>query len=195
MANEVGYIEPNATFNQHVVRNSATFSPVGANDLRVAAFVTAWQIDVTGVLDTEARQSEKIDLGAVRASEYYVEGAIEFALTGLTAGDTVDAYWAPSRAEPDGTANPGGVSGTDSDYTGDADSTLVQSLVQLIHIGSFVCTVLDEATGVQVGYFGTFAPPHRYGSLIIVNNSGATMATDVVETHFTLTPQIPQMQV
>lgn len=156
-------------------------APATANNLGTR---TA-QLDLTSVADDAARQSAKVDLGATRADVYDVMAAIEIAAT-PTAGEVVEFWWAPSPNATAGNANPGNVSGADAAYTG-YSSNLDASLKQLQFIGDFVCTA--QATGtIQVGRVGSFRPLHRYGSLVVVNRSGAALHSDAVEMSVLMSP-------
>lgn len=132
-----------------------------------------------------ARQSNKLDLGATRAPSYLVKAAFEIAAT-PTAGNTIDLYWAPSSSGTAATDNPGGVSGSDSAYTG-YSSNLTDSLKQLQFIGSFVCTAQATST-VQKAIVGRFSPLHRYGTLVVVNNSGASLHSSPTNMEVILSP-------
>ena len=81
---------PQISFADH----SNDFSPTAANNLEVGT-PTDVNMQLASVADDAARQSDKADLGAVRAKEYGVRAAIEFAAT-PTAGAVVEFYWAPS---------------------------------------------------------------------------------------------------
>lgn len=142
-------------------------------------------ITLTSVANTAARQSVKLDLGATRAELYAVRAAFEIAAT-PTAGTTIDLYWAPSSSSTAGTDNPGNISGTDAAYTG-YSSNLTASLKQLLPIGSFVCTAQATST-VQAAFVGFFKPPLRYGSLVVVNNSGAALHSSATNMVITFTP-------
>lgn len=148
------------------------------------------QIDLTGVLDTEARGSAKVDLGATRAAEHAIFAAIEFAVAPAS-GEVVEFYWAPSPSATAATANPGGVTGSDADYTGTAGDSLADSVMQLISIGVLVCT-LDATTVVQFQRVGILRSPMRYGSLVVKNESGQTLVADAVEMGIALYPLIDQ---
>ena len=146
------------------------------------------QIDLTSVGDSAARQSDKIDFGASRAPVYSMYAAFEFAATPV-AGEAVEIYLAPSLSTTAAVANPGGITGIDSAYSGTAASTLEQSVLQLLYIGNFVCTA--DATGtVQISQIGQFIPPERYGSIVVKNESGAAFHSDMVETSIIITPVI-----
>ena len=145
------------------------------------------------VSDAAGVNSDKVDLGATRAAQYAVDAALEFAAT-PAAGEVVELYWS---ASPDATAangNPGKPDGVDGAYTGDGAGTLAESVKQMQLIGVFVCTDLPTATGVQVGHVGVFSPAHRYGQLVLVNNSGAAMHSDDVENHVVMTPIVDEIQ-
>lgn len=175
---------------QILFNNSATYSPAAAlSDIEVAT-PTDVQIDLTAILTTEARMSDQIDLGTQRAPGYAVTAAIEMQATPTT-GTTWDFYWAASPVSTAGTGNPGGVTGSDADYTG-TPATLAEGLVKLIFIGSLQ---MSADAIIQVGTVnGYFSPPTRYGCLIAHNRSGATSHTDVVETAIAFDPIIPDIQ-
>jgi hypothetical protein len=142
-------------------------------------------IAMASVANGAARQSVKLDLGATRAELYAVKAAFELAAT-PTAGATIDLYWAPSSSATAATDNPGNVSGADGAYAG-YSSNLTAALKQLQFIGSFVCTA--QATGtVQKGFVGRFSPPNRYGSLVVVNNSGAAIHSSDANCEVVFTP-------
>lgn len=143
------------------------------------------QIDLTSLADAAARQSDKVDLGATRAEVYEVMAAFEIAAT-PTAGDVIELYWAPSPSGTAGQGNPGNITGADAAYAG-YSANLAASVKQLQFIGDFVCTA--QATGtIQVGYVGAFRPKHRYGSLVVKNESGAALHSDAVEASILLSP-------
>ena len=134
------------------------------------------QIDCTSLGTNAYRQSAKIDLGATRGRLIYVQASFEWA-TAPTVGETVDFYWAPSPSATAANANPGGVSGSDSAYTGTPGDGADDSVKQLIRVGSAVVTV-DTSTDPQMFAVGTFAPPLRYGTWVIHNNTSTNLTTD-----------------
>lgn len=142
-------------------------------------------ITLTSVANAAARQSVKLDLGATRAAFYDVYADIEIAAT-PTAGNTIDLYWAPSSSASAGTDEMGGVAGTDSAYAG-YSSNLTASLPQLQFIGQLVCTAQATAT-VQKGFCGRFSPANRYGTLVVVNNSGASLHSSATNMQVRLYP-------
>lgn len=164
--------------------HAGDFGPTAANDLQQGT-PTEVQLSLASVASTAARQSAKVDLGANRAPRYSVMAAIEGAATPVT-GSRVDFYWNPS---PDATAangNAGLASGADAAYDGGA-GTLAEGLAQLEFLGSLVMMAL-ATPNVQVARIGTFVAAERYGSLVVVNNSGAALHSDDVEMHVVLTP-------
>lgn len=172
---------------------SSSYSPTAANDLRdsTSGNITNVTISMASVANAAARQSAKGDLGATRPLLYNVRMAVELAAT-PTAGNTIDLYWAPSQSSTAGTGNPGNVSGSDGAYSG-YSSNLTATLPQLLFIGSFVCTA-QATTTIQVGRVGTFMPTERYGSLVVVNNSGASIHSDDQEFLVVFDPIVPQGQ-
>jgi hypothetical protein len=164
-----------------VFADATDHAPATANNLGTR---TA-QLDLTGVADGAARQSDKVDLGATRAELYEVHAAIEIAAT-PTAGDVIEFWWAPSVSGTAGTANPGGVSGADAAYAG-YSSNMAAAIKQLQFIGDFVCTT--QATGtIQQARVGAFRPKHRYGTLVVRNESGAALHSDAAECSVLLSP-------
>jgi len=190
MANKTLLTPMDSTPEQICFRDTTDFSPTAANDLREAT-PTLVQLLMESVANGAARQSTKVDLGTKFAAAYKVRAAFEIGATPV-AQNTIDLYWAPSPSATAGTANAGAVSGADSAYSG-YSSNLAASLKQLDFIGSFVCTAQATAT-IQVAEVGVFMPTERYGSLVVVNNSGATMHTDSAEHHVVLDPLIPELQ-
>lgn len=171
-----------------VLADTTDYSPATANNLGTRTD----QIDLTSVSNAAARQSAKVDFGANRAELWNLACAMEIAAT-PTAGNTIDFYLAPSNSGTAANNNPGGISGSDAAYTG-YSSNLSASLKQLMYIGSMVTTA--QATGtVQVCMsVGVFAPPERYGTVVVVNNSGAALHSDAVEMSVVLTPIESQVQ-
>lgn len=142
-------------------------------------------LSLASVANGSARQSAKLDLGATYASQWRVSAAFELGAT-PTAGATIDLYWAPSESATAGTDNPGNVSGTDAAYTG-YSSNLTAAIRQLVFLGSFICTAQATST-VQYGEVAVFTPTSRYGSLVVVNNSGAAFHSTNTNQCVTFTP-------
>lgn len=188
--------EMDGTPEQIVFADHATdFSaPTAANDLRITTDGSNEldvQLDLTSVANAAARQSAKFDFGAIRAPAYAVRCAFEIAPT-PTAGNTIDLYMNFSQSATAATANMGGTSGSDAEYTG-YSSNLSASLKHLVYIGSFVCTA-QATTTIQIGSAGEFTPLGRYGSLVVVNNSGAALHSDAAEMNIVFDPVFTQAQ-
>lgn len=178
---------PQICFADH----AGDFGPTAARNLEVGT-PTDCQISMASVANAAARQSAKVDLGAVRAPRYKVRATIEFAAT-PTAGNVVEFYWAPSGSATAANANAGGVSGSNAAYTGDS-SNLTAAVKQLERIGTFVCTEVPTAEGIQTAECGYFVPGERYGSLVVVNNSGAAIHSDDAEFHVVFDPVFEEIQ-
>lgn len=152
------------------------------------------QIDLTSLTEGGARQSNKEDLPSRFPHEYIVTARIEYALAPAD-GNTVDLYWAASLKDDDNAtdANPGGISGQDSVYTGTAGSTLAESLKQLQFIGSLKAT--NDATPIVQQQSFRVAIPSQFGSLVVVNTSSTVeFHIDADEMSITFTPKIYEVQ-
>jgi hypothetical protein len=162
------------------------FSPTAANDIRRGS-PTAVQMALASLANGAARQSAKATLDATYLPDLVVASAVlEFAAT-PTAGNGFRVYWAPSNSSTAGTGNPGGVSGSDAAYTG-YSSNLDPSLRHLVFVGRIAVTAQATATVQVIRNFASFVPGSRYGSLVVVNDSGAAIHSDDVECHITLDP-------
>ena len=165
-----------------VLADTTDYSPAAANNLGIRTH----QVDLTSLGNNLARQTAKFDFGATWDPIWTLDAALEFAAT-PTAGNSVLFYLAPSDSSTAGNNNPGGVSGSDSSYTG-YSSNLDDSLKQLNFLGQFICTAQATST-VQIQMsVADFMPTKRYGSLVIVNQSGAAFHSDMVETAIRLAP-------
>lgn len=163
--------------------HAGDFSPSAtANDLRQGA-ETDVQMQTASVVDNAAVQSAKFDLTVNWARQFAIRAALEFAAT-PTAKEWVEFWvaWSDDPTAADG--NPGGVSGSDGAYTG-YSSNLDDSVVQLDRIGTFVVTAQATPT-VQIAHCGFFFPKARYGTLVLVNRSGAATHSDDVENNISI---------
>jgi len=143
----------------------------------------------TSLANGSARESAKINLGAVQPEggwtvTYETKGA-----SAPTAGATSDIYWSASSSATAGTDNRGDASGTDAAYP--ATGTLAEKLKQLIYIGSLVHS---STTGTQRQDVGVLTPITQYGSFIVRNASGVAYSATATDHIITLTPRIPEMQ-
>jgi hypothetical protein len=172
-----------------ILADTTDFSPTAANSFGSRTD----QIDCTSLAAGAARQSTKFDFTANMDAEYTLAAAIEFA-TAPAAGEVVNFYIGYSNNGTAGTANPGGLGGTDAAYTG-YSSNLADSLKQLDFIGSMSLTV-QATTTIQIDTaVGTFSPRHRYGILVVENASAAdAFHSDMVETSFAIIPRVLQIQ-
>jgi len=155
------------------------------------------QIDCTDLVAGAARQSAKFDFGTNMDAEYVFSAAIEWEVTPeIAAGEVVDFYMGYSVSAVDGTANPGGLSGSDAAYTGYGAGGLAASLKQLVFIGSMIMdnVITTDQTQIQMG-IATFRPRHQHGMLVVVNNAAsAAFHSDMVETTFLIQPLVHQAQ-
>lgn len=149
------------------------------------------QIDLTSLLNGGARQSAKFDFTALRAARYNVAVSVEIDIAPAS-GTTVDIYLAPSLEVTAADSNPGGISGSDSAYTGTAGDDLADSLKQLDFIGSVICTADADPT-MQTQYF-VYAPHARYGTLVVFNQSGQAFVGDAVHHFIIFEPIIDEIQ-
>lgn len=152
-------------------------------------------LDLTDLLFTAARQGVKADLGATRAARYAITLSVEFkAGEAPESGETVDLYWGPSGSAVAGTANQGGLAGTDAAYTGTAGDSLADSLKQLIFVGSIILTVEVVANPQRQTF--VFSPPSRYGQPVVLNNTNAEDFNDVdaQEMYVRMVPLIDEVQ-
>ena len=140
-----------------------------------------------------ARQSTKVDLGAVRAPEYMLIGVVDFTGETITAPGTVDYYWAPSTNTTSANSNIAGGSGVDGAAAAGALGSISEAefIAQCIFIGSLV---LHDGGSVQCGPIGRLSPPTRYGQLVVVNNCDSAFESDDVEAHQVLQPIVPESQ-
>jgi len=191
MANKVLIQALDGTPPQICFANHAgDFSPTAANNLEVGT-PTDCEMAITGLANAAYWQSAKVDLGENRADEYAVRIAIELAAT-PTAGNAIELWWAPSGNATVGTANAGGVSGANGTYAG-YSSNAAASVKQLQYIGAGIVTAQATAT-VQVMEVGRFRPTERWGSLVLLNGSGAAVHSDDVECHTVFDPCTVEIQ-
>ena len=172
---------------------TASFSPVDPATNYTVATSTDVVLTLTGVLDTEGRQSTKLDLGATRAARYSVFGCVDYTALSPSATGSIDYYWAPSASTTAGTGNVAGNSGTDGDAPDGALGTI--TLAEFVKMCQFIGSLRTHDGGVvQNGYVGTFSPAERFGQLVLVNNGGATFMADDVEMHQVMNPIIDEIQ-
>lgn len=148
-------------------------------------------ITMTSVANGAARQSVKCDFGALRPRRYWLKAQVEMAAT-PTAGTTIGLYMGWSNSATAGTDNPTELSGTDAAYTGQS-SNLSASLPQLAFLGDAVLSALATAT-VQHIDVGIVEAPMRYGSLVVMNNSGAAFHSSATNISFRFIPILDSVE-
>lgn len=172
---------------------SGDYSPAdSATDFTIGS-PTGVVLTLSGVADDAGRQSDKVDLGANRAPRYSCDAAFDFTGETPTAGGQVDLYWAPSPSGTQANGNVAGNSGADAACPDGAlgSITLAEFVLQCQFIGSLV---VHDGGVVQNGHMGIFSPAHRYGQMIVVNNSGDAFEADEVEHHIVMTPIVDEIQ-
>jgi len=176
-----------------VLADTTDHSPAAANNLGTRTD----QIDCTDLVAGAARQSDKVDFGENLDLEYVLKACVEWETTPeIAAGETLDFYIAWSHSATAANANPGGVSGSDSAYTGYSAGSLVDSLKQLHFIGSMVQDNVINTDQAQIDTdIATFTPRQRYGTLVVVSSAAsAALHSDMVETSFVFAPLVTQVQ-
>ena len=168
-----------------LANHAGTFAPFSASNLEIGTPVQI-ELDASSVADDAAVQSGKFDLGANRAPRYSVQSTVGFG-SAPTTGERVDYYIGWSVTSSAALANPGGLIGSSSGYTGGPNLTLDEGLSQLDFVGSMV---LGAYAGNQTSPVGTMVPKERYGVLVMVNRSGQSITGSGVDTHTVLTPMI-----
>ena len=155
-------------------------------------------ISIAGLVGPNARQSDKADMDAGAVANRFphifaVTPRIDYANGDPpSAGESIDFYWAASVSSVAATANPGGVTGSDSAYSGTAGSTLDESLKELQFLGSLITTADDDAPIQQTTFLVTL--PTQFGTLVVVNNSSADLAADGTNLSITFTPREYEVQ-
>ena len=149
------------------------------------------QFDLTALANTEARQGAKFDFGATRAPRYNVMASFEVDFAPAS-GTTISLYLAPSIEVTAGDSNPGGVSGVDGAYTGTAGDSIADSLKQLDFIGDVICTA-DADPVMQTQSF-VYAPHTRWGSVVVLNESGQALVGDATHHFIIFEPIVDEVQ-
>ena len=133
---------------------------------------------IEGLTNATGRVSEQIDLGAApRAGLYKWSAETLFQATPTQYG-TLDFYMA-FAPDGDSTKIDGDVGASDA-ALGDVDQ-----LRNLKYIGSIVA---EEADSTKMVASGLISIAHRYASLVVYNDSGATVNATDSNTRFDLQP-------
>lgn len=153
------------------------------------------QIDLTSLANGGARQSDKFDFGETSTGEWadLYDVHCEFEVDVAPAsGEVVSVYIAPSDEPGAALGNPGGIVGADGAYTGTAGDSLADSLKTLEFIGDVICTS-DADPVMQIKTLG-YSPIHRYGTLVVFNQSGQAFVADATHHYVRFTPVVPEVQ-
>ncbi len=151
-----------------------------------------YQLDLTGLANSGARQGTMGDLGETRAALWAGTLCVEMAVA-TASGPTIDVYFAPSVNSIAASGNPGGITGSDAAYTGTAGDSLDDSLKQLDYVGSLVCTS-DAHPVEQLQLVAVYRPPTRYVSPVIYNKSGQAVVADAEHSYLLLQPIVDEIQ-
>lgn len=170
-----------------------SFSPADNGTNWTVGSPTNVTLTLNNLANGSGRQSNKVDLGATRASAYELLGCVDFTGETPTAPGRVDYYWLPSTSSTTGDGNVAGNSGVDGAAPDGAlgSITLAEYIKQAQYIGSLIT---HDGGVVQNGWVGVFSPSHRYGQLLVVNNSGDVFEQDDVEAHQAMNPIVDEIQ-
>ncbi len=196
MANEVLIQDAVTSSLEQITFNvTGSYSPAdSATDWTMGGTPVNGALTLSGLAAGSARQSIKIDIGALRASSYALFGCVDY--TGEAAhvaGETIDYYWAPSTSTTTANGNTAGGSGTDAAAATGALGSITEAefMLQCMFIGSLV---IHDGGSVQNGFVGTFSPPTRYGQLIVHNNTTDAFEADNVEHCQVMNPIVTEIQ-
>ena len=176
---------------EFLIKNGTPIVWADTTDFGGSPIARTDQIDLTSVATAEAREGAKVDLGATRAARYSVTMRIELNAA-ATSGLVVDFYFGQSPHSAAGTANPGGLTGVDADYTGTAGDVVGDAIKQCSWVGSLPCTS-DADTVIQQTTW-TFMPSERYQIPVVYNLSGQAFEGDAVEMSIVMIPLIDESQ-
>lgn len=193
MPNKLLITEMDDTPKQLSFANHAgDFSPSAGNSLEKGTPEDV-ELVLLNLANGAAVQSDKVDLGANWAEEYAFSALVEMQVAAATARGVVQFWWNASSSATAATGNMGGASGSVGAYDG-YSADLTDAVNQLIYIGEMLMTD-DAVDSAQTGFVGILKPPHRYGSLIVVNNCGQTICdTDDIEAHVVGSPVTQELQ-
>jgi len=171
---------------------TGSFSPADAATDYTIGTPTDVAMTCASLADAAARQSLKVDLGAVRAEEYTVQATADFTGETPTTGSQ-DFHWAPSTSVTQANGNVAGNSGADAACPDGAlgSITLAEFLLQCQFIGPLLT---HDGAAVQNGSVGRFSPMERYGQMIRVNNSNDALEADDVENCVFMNPYVRESQ-
>lgn len=152
------------------------------------------QITLEGLVGGAARQSDKADMDTGGVTNRFprtfaVTVRLNYDAAPAEIGTSTDIYWASSVSSVAAIANPGGVTGSDSAYTGTAGSTLGESLKDLQFLGPLMLTFDGSSIIQQATFLVTL--PTQYGTLVVVNDilGEGILANPGVNLSVTFTPR------
>ena len=148
------------------------------------------ELDLTSLADGACRQGTKADLGATMAARYSCYCCFE-PNAAPTSNEMIHVYWYSSS--DDGLGYASNVSGTDGLYTGTAGDSLDDSLMQMLHIATLICT--NDALPQYVMNPLLHADEiGRYGVPFVYNDCGQALNTaDANEMFVALVPWVDQL--
>ena len=142
------------------------------------------QLDLTSLGAGEARQGDLITIPQAMAEAYRLHLAIEF-LTAPVKWDHLTVHW--GRASKSGGTLPGGMSGSDSLYTGTPGATLEESLLALEDLARIEVTT-DATPVVHYNVEHIWAELlGEFGAPVVVNN-GPDLKGDAIKMMLALIP-------
>jgi len=177
--------------NEILIKNGTPIVWANSGDFGGSPVARTHQIDLTSVAAGEAREGAKADLGATRAARYSVTLRPEMDAATLSTA-IVSMWFGQSPHATAGTANPGGLTGADADYTGTAGDSLADSIHQLDKVGDLPCTS-DAAPVVQQRTW-VFFPTERYVIPVVYNETLQAFEGDAVEMSIIMTPLVDEVQ-
>lgn len=148
-------------------------------------------ITLTSLANGSYRQGAKGDFTAARGRQFLVTVQIDSDATGADAGGTAELWMSWSNSGTAATANDGGASGSDAAYTG-YSSNAADSVKQLQRIGEL--PMHEVANSIQRIALGIITVPKRYGSPVILNNSGQAFGNTATDHRIEFHPIIDESQ-
>lgn len=177
--------------NEILVKNGTQIVWADTTDFGGSPIARTHQIDLTSIATVAAREGAKADLGALRAARYSVTLRVEMDVAPVSSA-IVSMWFGQSPHGTAGTANPGGLTGADADYTGTAGDSLADSIQQLDNVGHLPCTS-DAAPVVQQRTW-VFMPTERYVIPVVYNHTAQAFEGDAVEMSIIMTPLVDEVQ-
>ncbi len=145
-------------------------------------------MDLTGVAASGgARESDKASFATPWGTRWTVDACLEFE-SAPADGGVVEFRWGASPSSTAATGNPGGLTGTDANFT-----DTVGNLGQMLFIGNL--RVRNNV--INIGHVGILVPPYEDGILVVVNRASTALrstATAMDETHIVITEIIDELQ-